>query len=87
MVRWGFAPSREGEPLGRFPEPRRCRAGRLVIADASTALATLFGELAPGHEPAAATRRLSLFAIQVSGVPTLYVEETLWSCRAALGGA
>ena len=27
---------------------------------------------------------MSLYAVQVQGVPTLYVEEALWSCRAAL---
>jgi len=25
-----------------------------------------------------------LFAVQVAGVPTLYAEEALWTCRAAL---
>jgi hypothetical protein len=59
-------------------------AHRLVIADASGPLAILFGGLAPGHEPAAGTRRLSLFAVQVAGVPDLYVEEALWTCRSAL---
>ncbi len=56
-----------------------------MIADADTALATLFGELAPGHAPGAGSRRLLFFAIQVSGVPALYVEEALWTCRASLG--
>jgi hypothetical protein len=27
---------------------------------------------------------LTLFAIQVAGVPSLYVEEALWTCREAL---
>ena len=27
---------------------------------------------------------MTLFAIQVAGVPSLYVEEALWMCRAAL---
>jgi hypothetical protein len=59
-------------------------AGRLVIADASAALGILFGQLAPEHEPAPDTRRLMLFAVQVAGVPGLFVEEALWSCHAAL---
>jgi hypothetical protein len=54
------------------------------VADSSTALAILFGELAPGHEPHSGTRRVSLFAVQVAGVPDLFAEEALWSCRAAL---
>ena len=57
---------------------------RLVIADASSALAVLFGELAAGVRPGAASRRLTLFAVAVAGVPGLYAEEALWSARAAL---
>jgi DNA/RNA-binding domain of Phe-tRNA-synthetase-like protein len=80
----GIRPSREGEPMGRSPEARLLPAGQLVIADASAALAVLFGELAAGHEPTARTRRLVLFAVQVAGVPTLFVEESLWTVRSAL---
>jgi hypothetical protein len=70
--------------LGRFAEAPSLPAGRLVVADSSAALAVLFGALAPGHHASADTRRLTLFAIQVAGVPSLYVEETLWTCRMAL---
>jgi DNA/RNA-binding domain of Phe-tRNA-synthetase-like protein len=80
----GIRVSEEGERLGRSAGAPLLPAGRLVVADASTALAVLFGELAPGHEPAAGTRRLELFAVQVAGVPALYVEEALWTCRTAL---
>ncbi len=80
----GLRASGEGEPLGRAADAPPLPAGRLVVADASAALATLFGEVARGHEPRAATRRLTLFAVQVAGVPTLYVEESLWTCRVAL---
>jgi DNA/RNA-binding domain of Phe-tRNA-synthetase-like protein len=80
----GIRASRDGESLGRFAEAPALPAGRLVVADESVALATLFGELAPGHAPVASTSSLLLFAIQVPGVPTLYVEEALWTCRAAL---
>jgi DNA/RNA-binding domain of Phe-tRNA-synthetase-like protein len=80
----GIRPSREGEPLGRAAEARALSADRLVVADASAALAILFGDLAAGHEPQATTSRLTLFSVQVAGVPTLYVEEALWSVRTAL---
>jgi DNA/RNA-binding domain of Phe-tRNA-synthetase-like protein len=83
----GIRTSRADERLGRSSDASPLRAGQLVIADASSALAILFGALAAEHEPTAATRRLVLFAVQVAGVPTLYVEEALWSCRAALGVA
>jgi DNA/RNA-binding domain of Phe-tRNA-synthetase-like protein len=83
----GIRLSRAEERLGRGPEGPSQDAGRLVVADADSALAILFGEPAPGHEPAAATRRLSLFAVQVAGVPALHVEEALWTCRSALADA
>jgi hypothetical protein len=82
----GIRTSIEGEPLGRSPRPAEgpLPAGRLVVADASAALAVLFGELAYGHEAKAGTADVTLFAIQVAGVPALYVEEALWICRSAL---
>jgi DNA/RNA-binding domain of Phe-tRNA-synthetase-like protein len=80
----GIRPSREGEGLGRTPSAPPLPLGRLVIADASAAVAVLFGALAPGHEAGARTRRLTTFAVQVAGVPTLYVEESLWAARLAL---
>ena len=64
----GIRASREGEPLGRAPDAPALPAGRLVVADASAALALLFGELAPGARAARAARaRLTLFAVQVGG--------------------
>jgi DNA/RNA-binding domain of Phe-tRNA-synthetase-like protein len=80
----GIRASHEGEPLGREAGALELPAGRLVVADGSTALAILFDEPAPAHRPAARTVRLALFAIQVAGVPTIYAEEALWSARAAL---
>lgn len=80
----GIRPSREGERLGRSNEAPPLPAGRLVVADAAAAVAVLFGELAPAHRPRPATRRLMTFAVQVAGVPALYVEESLWAARLAL---
>jgi DNA/RNA-binding domain of Phe-tRNA-synthetase-like protein len=80
----GIRLSRAEERLGRGPDGPILGGGRLVVADADSALAILFGELASYHEPTAATRRLALFAVQVAGVPALHVEETLWACRSAL---
>jgi DNA/RNA-binding domain of Phe-tRNA-synthetase-like protein len=74
----------EGEPLGRSPAAPALPAGGLVVADASAPLAILFGELAPGHEPGAETDRVALFAVQVDGVPSLYIEEALWTCSTTL---
>jgi DNA/RNA-binding domain of Phe-tRNA-synthetase-like protein len=83
----GIRSSAAGEQLGRSPEAPPLPAGRLVVADAGGPLAVLFGELAPGHAPVARTRRLTLFAVQVAGVPEVYVEEALWNCSAALAPA
>jgi len=80
----GIRASAEAERLGRSAGAVALPAGRLVIADASAPLAILFGELARGYEPKGGTRRLALFAVQVAGVPDLYVEEALWTCRSAL---
>jgi DNA/RNA-binding domain of Phe-tRNA-synthetase-like protein len=79
----GIRASAEGEPLGRARDAPVLPAGRLVVADASAALAVLFDESAREHQPHARTRRLTLFAVQVAGVPSLYAEESLWIVRAA----
>jgi DNA/RNA-binding domain of Phe-tRNA-synthetase-like protein len=82
----GIRTSVEGEPLGRSPRVAEgpLPAGRLVVADASAALAMLFGELAADHAAKAGTTEVMLFAVKVDGVPSLYVEEALWICRSAL---
>ncbi|HTW43889.1 MAG TPA: hypothetical protein VMD79_16395 [Solirubrobacteraceae bacterium] len=80
----GIRASAEGEPLGRAPDAPTLPAGCLVVADTSAALAVLFGTAAVAHQAHARTCRLALFAVQVDGVPTLYAEEALWSCRAVL---
>jgi DNA/RNA-binding domain of Phe-tRNA-synthetase-like protein len=80
----GVRLSHEAEPLGRASDAWSLPAGRLVVADSSTALGLLFGEVASDCRPGARTRELELFAVQVAGVPTLYVEEALWICRNGL---
>jgi DNA/RNA-binding domain of Phe-tRNA-synthetase-like protein len=83
----GIRTSVEGERFGSGAQAKTLPAGRLVIADARAPLAVLFGELAAGHEPRARSERLALFAVQVAGVPQLYAEEALWTCRSALESA
>jgi DNA/RNA-binding domain of Phe-tRNA-synthetase-like protein len=80
----GVRSSGEGERLGRSADAPMLQAGRLVIADASAPLAILFGELAPAYLPLSTTRELTLFTVAVAGVPGLYAEEALWTCRTAL---
>jgi DNA/RNA-binding domain of Phe-tRNA-synthetase-like protein len=85
----GIRASREGESLGRSPEAPVVPAGQLVVADARSAVAVLFGQIAPAHLPGAGglkSRELELFTLQVPGVPSLHVEEALWMCLAMLEG-
>jgi DNA/RNA-binding domain of Phe-tRNA-synthetase-like protein len=80
----GIRASAEGERLGRGEDASELPEGRLVVADAAAPLAVLFGELAAVHAARSRSSRLVLFAVQVAGVPELYAEEALWSCRASL---
>ncbi len=80
----GIRTSIEGERLGRSPDPPLLPGGRLIVADSEVPLAPLFGACAPDARPGPRTRGLTLFAVQVPGVPALYVEEALWSSASAL---
>lgn len=80
----GIRESVEGEPLGAGSGGRLLPGGRLVVADSRHALAVLFEEPAPANAPRADTRAVTLFAVQVAGVPTLFAEEALWSAASAL---
>lgn len=69
----------EGRP-GELPE------GTLVIADAQRPLALLFGALAAGRGVTSKTKRTTLVAIGVSGVPAIAVEEALWLAAGVMRG-
>jgi DNA/RNA-binding domain of Phe-tRNA-synthetase-like protein len=69
-----------GERLGRDPDAPALPPGRLVVADASSPVAILFGDIAPGHGVTRHTRRMTLFSLQVAGVPAIHVEEAFWIC-------
>jgi DNA/RNA-binding domain of Phe-tRNA-synthetase-like protein len=64
--------------LGRGRRTAGLDAGRLVIADADAVHALLFGPVAEGQGPGAATREVVLFTVGVSGVPRLALGEALW---------
>ena len=74
--RIGIRQTQPGEPLegrpGALPE------GTLVIADESRPLALLFGAVGAGRGVTPRTKRTTLVAIQVQGVPEVAVEEALW---------
>jgi DNA/RNA-binding domain of Phe-tRNA-synthetase-like protein len=67
-----------GDRLGSRADGAPLPAGQLVVADDTSVHATLFGEPASGHVPGPRTRRMTLFAVGVDGVPTIHVDEALW---------
>ena len=80
----GIRAATRGERLGSAPDDIPLPAGQLVVADAVSVHATLFGEPAPGHGAGSGTRRLVLYAVAVEGVPAIHVEEALWLCTEVL---
>lgn len=74
------------ESLGRSPEAPPLREGRLVVADAVSPLAELFGDPAPGHGVHDDTSSMVLFTVQPAGVPAIHVEEALWLAADSVAG-
>jgi DNA/RNA-binding domain of Phe-tRNA-synthetase-like protein len=72
-----------GERLGGEAGPP-VSAGELVVADRLCLHAALFGEIAPGHEPGPATTHVALYSVGVPGVPSIHVEEALWTAAELL---
>ena len=69
--------ARAGERLGRAGT--ELQEGQVVMADRELPVAVLLGPRAPEAEVDAASERIALAAIQAKGVPTLAVEEALWT--------
>ena len=69
-----------GDPEGGDETP----PGRLVVADASSVHALLFGDVVAEHDVGARTSRAALFTLGVEGVPAIHVEEALWVAAEAL---
>ena len=80
----GVRVAEEGEHLGRGEAAPPVPVGRLVVADARSPLAVLFGELAPEHGVTGDTASMRLFSVQVAGVPAIHVEEALFQCSEIL---
>jgi DNA/RNA-binding domain of Phe-tRNA-synthetase-like protein len=83
----GIRTSVRGDSLGTTELGDHLAPGRLVVADAGCVHALLFGDVAPGHGAGATTERIVLFSVGVDGVPAIHIEEALWVCIEALGGA
>ncbi|MBM3667773.1 MAG: hypothetical protein FJW90_09905 [Actinobacteria bacterium] len=58
--------------------------GTIVIADESRPLEVLFGKTAEGRGVGRATKRTTLAAIRVKGVPDIALEESLWIAASAM---
>lgn len=76
---WALDAAKVDEPLG-IAQP----AGRLAVVDAAGTVAPLFGEIVPGRGVGASTEAIVLFAVQVPGVPPIFVEEAMWTCLGVL---
>ena len=76
----GVRLARAGERLGVDKYADELPAGRLVVADAEMPVAVLFGRLAPSHLVTRATTVTRLFSVQAPGVPSIHVEEALFTC-------
>ena len=76
-----------GETLGGDGGSPSLDPGTLVIADERDAVALIFGETADERGVRPRTRRITLCAIQVNGVPDISVEESLWTCADILVAA
>jgi DNA/RNA-binding domain of Phe-tRNA-synthetase-like protein len=81
--RLGLRPSAPGE---RLDDLKPLRAGSLTIADERRPLAVLFGDMAANVAVGRRTRRVTLAAIRVKGVPAVSVEEALWTAVDTLTG-
>ena len=81
----GCGPRPRGERLG--DGDARARAARRADSCSPTTsapLAELFGELAPAVVPGRRAGRLRLVAVRIPGVPSIHVEEALWTCQESL---
>ncbi len=77
----GIRAAREGEPVCDVPQP----AGRIVVADDVRAVAVLYGDA--DLPVVKATEVIRLFSVQVAGVPSIHVEEALWTVLDAFDAA
>jgi DNA/RNA-binding domain of Phe-tRNA-synthetase-like protein len=81
----GIRTSVAGDRLGVTEYGSFLAPGTLVVADARSVHAMLFGEIAPGHAVGSKSARIVLFSVGVPGVPAIHVEEALWVCGEVLG--
>jgi DNA/RNA-binding domain of Phe-tRNA-synthetase-like protein len=80
--RLGLRLAAQGDTLAGRVTP--LEAGTIVIADESDPVEILFGRKAEGREVTRRTRRTTLVAVRVKGVPDVALEEALWIAASAM---
>jgi DNA/RNA-binding domain of Phe-tRNA-synthetase-like protein len=76
---------RDSAPGESLPgRPGELAQGTLTVADERRPVGLLFGETGEGFGVEPSTRRLTIAAVQVNGVPQMAVEEALWMAAATL---
>jgi len=83
----GIRPAARGERFGKGEYASDIPVGRLLVADEAGPVGVLFGPLAHGRGVGPRTTRMTLFSVQVAGVPDIHVEEALWTVADILTGA
>ena len=78
----GLRLSEEAESLGGTGRPLSVR--QIVVADAQTSVAVLFGDMAETKGVHPDTKRMLICTVQVKGVPEISVEEALWTATEVL---
>jgi DNA/RNA-binding domain of Phe-tRNA-synthetase-like protein len=75
----GLRPAVPGERSGEGEYASDIPAGRLLVVDEEGPVGVLFGPLVPGRGVGPSTTAMTLFSVQVAGVPDIHVEEALWT--------
>jgi DNA/RNA-binding domain of Phe-tRNA-synthetase-like protein len=76
---------RDSAPGESLPErPGELEQGTLVIADERGPIGLLFGEATDWNGIEQVSRRLTIVAVQVNGVPQIAVDEALWLAGATI---
>jgi DNA/RNA-binding domain of Phe-tRNA-synthetase-like protein len=76
---------RDSAPGESLPgRPGELAQGTLIVADERRPVGLLFGDTGEGYGVEPGSRRLTIAAVQVKGVPQMAVEEALWMTAATL---